>query len=405
MDVVLTEWASLCLRWLHVVAGIAWIGSSFYFMHLDYSLKPKGDLPKGAYGEAWQVHGGGFYNMMKFMVAPTRMPDELTWFKWEAYTTWLSGFTLLVVTYYVGASLFLIDPSVMAISPLAASAISAGTLLLGWLVYHYACRSPLGRNTGLLLGLGFVFLVALCYGFTRIYSGRGTFLQMGAMVGTIMVANVFFVIIPNQKKVVAALLKGETPDPALGAEAKLRSTHNNYLTLPVVLVMIGNHYPLMFGTRYNWIIFAIVLIVGAVIRHFFNERHMGKPSPWWTWIVAAVGMAAIVWLSAAGAHISMADAATAEPKVTMAQVDEVVTARCSVCHMPEPVWDGFVAPPKGVLLDTPEHIALHAREIEIQAVLSNAMPPGNVSDISVADRRLIAAGIAQSGLVDNGLVR
>jgi uncharacterized membrane protein len=250
-----------------------------------------------------------------------------------------------------------------------------------------------------------VFLVALCYGFTHVYSGRGTFLQMGAMVGTIMVANVFFVIIPNQKKVVAALLKGETPDPALGAEAKLRSTHNNYLTLPVVLVMIGNHYPLMFGTRYNWIIFAIVLIVGAVIRHFFNQRHMGKPSPWWTWIVAVVGMAAIVWLSAAGAHISMADAAASTPKVTMAQVDEVVTARCSVCHMPEPVWDGFVAPPKGVLLDTPEHIALHAREIEIQAVLSNAMPPGNVSDISPADRRLIAAGIAQSSLVHNGFVR
>ena len=300
MDLVLTEWLSAAVRWLHVVAGIAWIGSSFYFIHLDLSLKRRDGLPEGVQGETWQVHGGGFYNMVKYLVAPARMPDQLTWFKWEAYTTWLSGFALLVIVYYLGAELYLIDRTILDLSPLEGSLLSAGSLLLAWLVYEAMCRSPLGRHETALAVVGYVFLVALTYGFTHVFSGRGAFVQIGALIGTMMVASVFVVIIPNQKKTVAALLEGRTPDPAWGAEAKQRSVHNNYLTLPVVLLMISNHYPLLYATKYNWVIVAIVLLLGPLIRHFFNSRHAGKGSPWWPWAAAVAGMAAIAWLSAAG---------------------------------------------------------------------------------------------------------
>ena len=393
MDVVLMEWLSALVRWLHVVAGIAWIGSSFYFVHLDLSLKPSTDLPAGTQGETWQVHGGGFYNMVKFLVAPPRMPDELTWFKWEAYTTWLSGFGLLVVTYYMSANLFFIDTSVLNIATSNAVAISVGGLAGGWIAYDLLCRSPLGRHENLLAGLGFVFLVALAYLFAHLFSGRGAFIQMGAMIGTIMVANVFFVIIPNQKKAVAALLKGERPAEYLGVQAKQRSVHNNYLTLPVVFLMLGDHYPLMFGTRYNWLIFAIVLVVGFLIRHFYNLRHAGRPNPWWTWAAAAVGMGAVGWLSWAGTRLSEEAAIKADPHATFADAQEIVLERCSMCHAKEPVWAGFVTAPRGVRLDTPEDIRLHAREIAVYAVLTDAMPPGNVTEITDADRRKLAAGL------------
>ncbi len=300
VETVLTEWLSLIIRWLHVVAGIAWIGSSFYFIHLDLSLKSRGDQPQGVQGDAWQVHGGGFYHMVKYLVAPARMPDELTWFKWEAYTTWLSGFALLVVVYYLGAELYLIDRSVLDVTAPTAAAVAFGSLVLAWLFYEALCRSPLGRHEVALALVGYVFLVGLTYAFTHVFSGRGAFTQIGALIGTIMVANVFIIVIPNQKKTVAALLAGKSPDARWGEEAKQRSVHNNYLTLPVVFLMIANHYPLMFATRFNWLIVAIVLAVGPVIRHFFNSRHEGKGSPWWTWGVAAAGMIAVAWLSGAG---------------------------------------------------------------------------------------------------------
>jgi uncharacterized membrane protein len=398
MDIIVSEWASLCLRWLHVVAGIAWIGSSFYFMHLDYSLRPNAGLPKEAYGEAWQVHGGGFYHMIKFLVAPPRMPEHLTWFKWEAYTTWLSGIALLVAVYYLKADLFLIDRAVLDIPAGEAVGISVACLIAGWFIYDGLCRSPVGRNTNLLLTIGFVFLVATCYGFTHVFSGRGTFLQMGAMIGTMMIANVWLVIIPNQKKVIAALIAGEKPDPALGEQGKLRSVHNNYLTLPVVLVMIGNHYPLMFATRYNWLIFAIVLIVGAVIRHFYNVRHAGGGNPWWTWAVAAIGMVLIVLLSGAGERITVGSATTPQA-VTLAEVHDIVSSRCAMCHAAEPVWEGFARAPKDLMLDTPEHVASAARLIMVNAVLTNAMPPGNVTEISPEERRTLGLGLQQNGLL------
>jgi uncharacterized membrane protein len=390
VESVLTEWLSMLLRWLHVVAGIAWIGSSFYFIHLDLSLKARTGLPTGVKGDAWQVHGGGFYHMVKYLVAPARMPDELTWFKWEAYTTWLSGFALLVVVYYLGAELYLIDKSVLDLSATTAAAIAFGSLLLAWLVYEALCRSPLARHEVAMSLVGYVFLVALTYGFTHVFSGRGAFTQIGAIVGTIMVANVFIIIIPYQKKTVMALIAGKEPNPEWGEEGKRRSVHNNYLTLPVVFLMIANHYPLMFATRFNWLIVAIMLAIGPVIRHFFNSRHEGKGSPWWTWGVAAAGMVAVAWLSGAGPR----DAGAQVEKADVRAAHNVILSRCSMCHMNGPVWPGVHEAPKGVVLDSPEEINRHARLIEINAVRSNAMPPGNITEMTPQERQVLAAWIA-----------
>jgi uncharacterized membrane protein len=390
VESVLTEWLSLILRWTHVIAGIGWIGSSFYFIHLDLSLKARPGLPEGVKGDAWQVHGGGFYHMIKYLVAPARMPDELTWFKWEAYATWLSGFALLVLVYYLGADLYLIDKSVLDLTAPMAAAVAFGTLLLAWLFYEALCRSPLGRHEVALALVGFVFLVGVTYGFTHVFSGRGAFTQIGALVGTIMVANVFVIVIPNQKKTVAALIAGKEPNPKWGEDGKQRSVHNNYLTLPVVFLMIANHYPLMFATRFNWLIVAIVLLIGPVIRHFYNSRHEGKGSPWWTWGVAAAGMAAVAWLSAAGPR----DAGPRAEKVDVKEAQSTIMARCSMCHMSEPVWPGVHGPPKGVLLDSPENIRLHAHLIEIQAVRSSAMPPGNITQMTPQERQIVAAWLA-----------
>jgi uncharacterized membrane protein len=391
VDAALAEWLNLIVRWLHVVAGIAWIGSSFYFIHLDLSLKPRSGLPAGVQGDAWQVHGGGFYHMVKYLIAPARMPDELTWFKWEAYTTWLSGFALLVIVYYLGAELYLIDKSVLDLTRSAAAGVSIASLLLAWLLYEALCRSPLGRHEIALALTGYIVLVGLTYGFTHVFSGRGAFAQIGALIGTIMVANVFVIIIPNQNKSVRALLAGKEPNPVWGEDGKQRSVHNNYLTLPVIFLMIANHYPLMFATRFNWLIVAIVLAIGPVIRHFFNSRHAGKGSPWWTWGVAAAGMAAMAWLSAAGPR---EEAAVRAGRVNVAAAHNVILSRCGMCHINEPVWPGVHAAPKGIVLDGPDAMTRHARLIEINAVRSNAMPPGNITEMTPQERQILAAWLA-----------
>jgi uncharacterized membrane protein len=389
---ILTEWASLILRWLHVVAAIGWIGSSFYFIHLDLSLKPSGALPDGVYGDAWQVHGGGFYRIMKFLVAPATMPDELTWFKWEAYTTWLSGFALMVVVYYLDAELLLVDKSNLDLTPLQAGLFSLGSLVLAWLLYEGACRSGLARHELAFAFGGYLFLVGLTYAFTHVLTGRGAFNQIGAIIGTIMVANVFAVIIPNQKKIVTALVLGQLPDPKLGIQSKQRSVHNNYLTLPVIVLMISNHYPLLFGTRYSWLIVAIVLALGPIIRHFFNARHAGRKSPWWVWGLAAAGMVAIAMLSAAGPRDIKTGSVLAAP--TFANIEEIVLSRCSMCHATEPVWASIITAPKGILLDNSDHIRRNARLIGRNAAWSSAMPPGNVTEMTGEERAMIAAWLA-----------
>jgi uncharacterized membrane protein len=408
-DPIVWDWIGFAIRWIHLITGIAWIGASFYFIHLDASLRRSGSLPAGVGGEAWQVHGGGFYRMQKYLVAPAELPKNVTWFKYEAYSTWLSGFVLLVLIYYFSADLYLIDRSVMDLPVWAVVAISVLSLALGWVIYDQLCKSRLGANTALLCALGFVFLVTACWGYTQVFSGRGAYIHAGALIGTIMVANVFFVIIPNQKIVVADLIAGHQPDPALGEQAKQRSLHNNYLTLPVLFLMISNHYPLSFATRWNWLIIAIVIVVGAVIRHFYNMRHAGLPNPWWTWGVAGAGMALVVWLSAApplGEDSTAAlgernaAAAAAPDEVAFADVENIVLSRCSMCHAAEPVWEGIAAPPKGIRLETAEMIRKYAGEIRLQATLTHAMPPANITELSQEERRILAAWIAAGAPIE-----
>jgi uncharacterized membrane protein len=303
-----------------------------------------------------------------------------------------------VAIYYAGASLYLIDPAVLAISPASGIAISIAGLVLGWAVYDGLCRSALGRNETVLAAVGFVFLVAVAYSATRVFSARGAFMQIGALIGTIMAANVLMVIIPGQRKVVADLIAGRTPDPIHGRRGKQRSTHNNYLTLPVVFVMISGHYPLAYATRWSWVILALLLVMGGVMRHFFNVRHQGLPSPWWTWVVAVASGLLIVWLSTLGpghegTRAKRADGRDAAP-VSFGQVQGIVMSRCSMCHAAEPVWAGISVAPKGVLLDTPARIEAHAREIAVVSVWSSAMPPSNITGLTPDERSTLAAWLA-----------
>ncbi|ASY65668.1 conserved hypothetical membrane protein (plasmid) [Sinorhizobium sojae CCBAU 05684] len=392
------DWLTFAVRWLHVITGIAWIGSSFYFVALDLGLRQRSGLPAGAFGEEWQVHGGGFYHIQKYLVAPEDMPEHLTWFKWESYVTWLSGFGMLALVYYAGADLYLIDPSVLDVSKPVAIAISLASLGLGWLAYDAICRSPLGRDNTRLMVLLYFVLVAVAWGYTQLFTGRAAYLHLGAFTATIMSANVFFIIIPNQKKVIADLIAGRAPDPALGKQAKQRSTHNNYLTLPVLFLMLSNHYPLAFGTEYNWIIASLVFLMGVTIRHWFNTRHARQGSPTWTWLVTALLFIVIMWLSTVPKALSEsgeARASTNEQAVVAAadfsKVRDTVLGRCAMCHAREPGWEGLIVAPKGVVLETDGDIIAHAREIYLQAGRSQAMPPANVTGVTDEERQLLSS--------------
>ncbi|MQW65886.1 cysteine desulfurase [Sinorhizobium meliloti] len=392
------DWLTFAVRWLHVITGIAWIGSSFYFVALDLGLKQRPGMPVGAYGEEWQVHGGGFYHIQKYLVAPENMPEHLIWFKWESYVTWLSGFGMLALVYYAGADLYLIDPNVLDVSKPMAIAISLASLGFGWLAYDMICRSPFGNDNTRLMVLLYFILVIVAWGYTQLFTGRAAYLHLGAFTATIMSANVFFIIIPNQKKVVADLIAGRTPDPALGKQAKQRSTHNNYLTLPVLFLMLSNHYPLAFGTQYNWIIASLVFLMGVTIRHWFNTRHANKGSPTWTWLATVLLFIAIMWLSTVPKVLSdggEARASTADEAVVaspdFSKVRDTVLGRCSMCHAREPGWEGIIVPPKGVVLEADGDIVAHAREIYLQAGRSHAMPPANVTGITEEERQLIAS--------------
>jgi len=393
MNPVVMDWLSLIARWLHVTAAMAWIGSSFYFIQTDLKLKSREGLPPGVAGEAWQVHGGSFYNMVKYAVAPTRMPDTFTWYLWESRITWLSGFALLILVYYMQADLFLIDKSVMDLTPWQAGLFSLASLLLAWFAYDLLCRSPLGKHDVALAIVVYGFLVVISYAFTQVLSGRAAVNQIGAIVGTFMVANAFTVIHPNQRKCVDALLAGKAADPVLVAKARQRSIHNNYLTLPVILLMISNHYPLLYATRFNWLIIAIVLALGPVIRHFFNSRHAGKGSPWWVWIVTAIGMGVIAYLSSLGPRQPSAPAASlATP--SFAVVQDIVISRCSMCHAKDTVWATLGMAGKDIQLDDPAQIRRYASLIDTTAVRSRAMPPGNITEITDAERRTLGAWVA-----------
>lgn len=401
--VVLWEWVAIAARWTHVITAIAWIGSSFYFIALDLGLRQTPSLPPLAHGEEWQVHGGGFYHIQKYLVAPEMMPDHLTWFKWESYSTWLSGFAMLVLVYYLGADLYLIDPTIADLQTWQAIAISLASLAFGWIAYDLICKSRFGDdNTRLMIGL-YIILVGMAWAYTQVFTGRAALLHLGAFTATIMSANVFMIIMPNQRIVVADLKAGRKPDPKYGKIAKQRSTHNNYLTLPVIFLMLSNHYPLIFATEYNWLIASLVFLMGVTIRHWFNSKHARKGNPHWTWFATAVIFLLIAWLSTAPMRHRPDETALTGPALTYASAegfDEVVSivqGRCSMCHAAEPSWEGMHWPPKNVVLETPSQIASEAQRITLQSAYTHAMPPANLSYMEPAERETILRWFRAAG--------
>ncbi|WCR05186.1 urate hydroxylase PuuD [Paracoccus saliphilus] len=408
--VVIWEWLSFAVRWVHVITAIAWIGSSFYFIALDLGLQKSPGLPKGAHGDEWQVHGGGFYHIQKYLVAPERMPEHLTWFKWESYATWLSGAALLMVTYWAGANLYLVDPAKMELAQWQAILISGASLAIGWLIYDTLCKSPLGERPTVLMLLLFAALVVMGWGYDQVFTGRAALLHLGAFTATIMTANVFLIIMPNQRIVVADLKAGRAPDPKYGKIAKLRSTHNNYLTLPVIFLMLSNHYPLAFASDYNWLIAALIFLMGVTIRHFFNTMHARKGELWWTWAVTTVLFIMIMWLSSIGLNqdtLENAETRALTPVETryaeaagFDEVASIVAGRCSMCHAREPVYEGIYHAPKGLFLEAPSDIARAAREIYVQAGLTDAMPPANVSFMEDEERAKVIRWFRAAGGAD-----
>lgn len=390
MTIDLAEWLNLALRWLHVTAGIAWIGSSFYFIWLDNHLTPpaRGD----ASGELWSVHGGGFYHAQKYQVAPATMPADLHWFKWEAYWTWMSGFALLTLIYYVGAASYLIDPAKAALSPAAAIAIGLGALGAGWLGYDRLCRSPLGRDARLVGAIWFALLLGAAVLLDRVFTARGAYLHIGAMIGTVMVGNVFFVIIPNQRKVVADLVAGRTPDPALGKAGKQRSVHNNYMTLPVLFIMISHHYPMTYGAARPWLVLALLGATGIAVRHVFNLRHRHAN------IVSAVCVAGALALLTVS-YVTWEKGASGAPSVatatTYASVQPILATHCTACHAAHPVNPAVTAPPLGVILDSYDHARAAAPRIRRVAVDAEIMPLGNTTGMTRAERDTLGRWIAQ----------
>ncbi len=404
MDAYIHEWISMLLRWLHVITSIAWIGSSFFFMHLDATMRRVPDIPEGQGGAAWQVHGGGFYEMRKYLVAPAAMPEEMTWHKWQSYWTWISGFFLLCWVYYGQAQLYLIDPAVLPMEPWQASLTGLASLALGWLVYDFLCKSPLAKNDALLLAVLFAFVVAMSYAYTLVFSGRGALVHTGALMATMMSGVVFFVIVPNQKKVVASLIRGETPDPALGKAAKQRSAHNNYLTLPVLFLMLSNHYPVTYAN--SDVIPALVVLItfsGAIIRYFYNVRHSDHAkSPWWALVLAALALWTAFYVAMAASPgrreqlglKPLVEQNLAGLPVPPAEVTDIVVSRCSMCHAAEPVWNGIHIAPKGVRLDAPQLIQRQAQAIRLHSVMTHAMPPNNITEMSSSERRKLAQWLA-----------
>jgi uncharacterized membrane protein len=390
MDPYLVEWLNLLTRWGHMIAGIAWIGTSFYFVALDFSLRKTAGLPDGVSGEAWEVHGGGFYHVQKYTVAPQTLPDHLIWFKWEAYLTWVTGFVLLILQYYINASSFLIDPAVMALTPWQAIGISVASLAAGWIVYDVMCRSPLVEMPGLLALAVFALILAAAYGFTHVFSGRGAFIHVGAFIGTIMAANVFMVIIPNQRKSTQSLLRGEKPDPRFGITGKQRSLHNTYLTLPVLLMMVSNHYAMLTENPHGWMVIGLVVVGGAALRHFLLRVEVGEPIANISWAIPFIGivLASALWLTEPAKQAAYAGVVTDDEALT------IVQTRCSACHAAVPSDATVKVAPKGIQLETLENLKRYAQQINTQAVINRAMPMGNKTGMLPVERAKLGAWIA-----------
>ncbi|MDO9192587.1 MAG: urate hydroxylase PuuD [Undibacterium sp.] len=398
------DWFSLLVRWLHLITGIAWIGASFYFVWLDNTIrppKPGSELAnKGVSGELWAVHGGGFYNPQKYLVAPKDLPEELHWFKWEAYSTWLSGFALLSIVYYFNAQAMMIDKSVADLSSLQAVGVGLGSLLFGWIFYDLLCRSPLGKRDGLFGIVMFVFIVAVAYVLSTLLSGRAAYIHVGAMIGTMMVGNVLMLIIPGQRKLVAAMQQGLAPDPVHGQKAKQRSVHNNYFTLPVLFIMISNHYAMTYSHSYSWLVLAGIVAAGVLIRHFFNLRHKGITN----WVYPAVGVLLLTVVAIAIApkapvkHVQAGDAMTSAAQLI--QVQAIIHARCVSCHSAQPTQPGFAAAPAGVMLHSPELLRQHAARVYQRSVVLKDMPLANLTQMTESERAIVGAWV-ETAMQDN----
>ena len=388
MEAYVSDWLQLIIRWVHLITGIAWIGSSFYFVWLDNHLLPplaQRDVDDGIGGELWAVHGGGFYVVRKFKVAPPTLPEPLHWFKWEAYFTWMSGFALLVVMYYLHASVYMIDRSVADITALQAVGISVALLIVGWLFYDQLCKR-LGFDHEAWLAGAMVALIALtAWGLSHVFSGRAVYIQIGAMMGTIMAANVLHVIIPSQRKLVEAKQQGTAPDPVYGMRGKQRSVHNNYFTLPVLFIMISNHYPMTYGSPHAWVVLVVILVLAAYVRHFFNLRNRGR-TVWAIPVTAALGAVVL-------AVIIAPEKPAASTAPAFAAVHAIVSQRCATCHAEKPTQEGFAIAPKNIMLDTPERIVTNAPKIYEQAVVTKVMPIGNLTGMTDAERATVAAWV------------
>lgn len=392
MSAFIVEWFNLLVRWAHLVVGIGWIGTSFYFIALDLSLRKREGMREGVYGTAWEVHGGGFYQVEKYLVAPKELPPDLVWYKWEAYLTWVTGFLLLVLQYYWNADAFLISRDVLPMLPSQAIFISVASLAAGWFIYDRLCKSRIGTDTLALAIAVFILVVAAAWFYAHVFSGRGALIHVGAFIGTIMAVNVFGIIIPNQRKIVASLIAHERPDPRLGAIGKQRSVHNNYLTLPVLLTMISNHYPMTYGHPRAWLVLAALLLLAAYVRHFFNLRHRGRT-------VLAIPVTAAIGTLALAVAIAP-ERRSGGSEVSIRDVQAIVEARCVACHAEKPRQEGIAVAPKGVVLETPAQIAQHAAAIRQQAVASRAMPLGNLTNMTDDERARLGAWIDAGARVE-----
>ena len=393
MTAFAADWLNLLLRWAHLIAGIAWIGTSFYFIALDLSLRRARDAPEGVAGSAWEVHGGGFYHVRKYAVAPPSLPEHLTWFRWEAYLTWMTGFALLVVQFYLDAEAWLIDPAVMPLDAWQAVAVSVASLAAGWLAYDAICRSRAGENAVVLACVVFALVVFAAWGYTRVFSARSALVHAGALIGTLMAFNVFAVIIPNQKKAVAALLAGETPDPRYGEIGKQRSVHNTYLTLPALLLMLSGHYPMLTGHPHAWLLVALIIVGGGCARHFLVHHEVGTPfaAIAWTLPAMAAALAVSVWMTAP-APLD-ADAAPAQ-RVSDAEALGIVDVHCAQCHSAQPAHPAFGTTPKNVVLETADDLRRYASLIDLHTVRTRTMPLGNETGMTDAERARLGAWLS-----------
>ena len=428
MEAHLHEWLNLSIRWVHMITGVAWIGASFYFVWLENNLN-RSNPRDGLSGDLWAIHGGGIYHLEKYKLAPPKMPENLHWFKWEAYFTWMSGIALLCVVFYWNPTVYLLAPG-SGLSGPEGVALGIGSLFVGWFVYSFLCDSALGKRPALLGLILFVLLIAAAYGFSKVFSGRGAYLHVGAVIGTIMVGNVFRIIMPAQRALVAAIAENRTPDPALPAKGLLRSRHNNYFTLPVLFIMISNHFPSTYGSQYNWLILAGIAVAAVLVRHYFNTRHDSNRFAW-TLPVGALAMICLAYVTGpkpmpsapdvakapgvieyqplpetavgGGAKPATAPAAPASAPTQAAnaqspsfeKVHSVIQERCSVCHSAKPTSPLFSAAPGGVMFDTPQQIQQQAARIQAQAVTSQIMPLGNITQMTQQERDLIGAWINQ----------